>query len=434
MKKLLIYAVEKIHLLVFGHEMSGQMREFLNNLSWSFYAGIISMPISMVIGTLAGRYLGPAEYGNYNLVILISSYAVVFAFLGLDISTIKNIVKAKTEEGKYTSFMSSAVFVIFMLVILSVLGLVVGPKLIGKTTLPHNIIYFVILFTIVTSFKSILDILVRALEQFKLQAIGRLIEISTLSLIFIFIVIKLKRMDSKLYLGMIMLGMIVVIVYLFKNLRKYFKGFSFEVLKRQLSEGKFFMLSGILGTIFISSDRLLIAEYIDVTSLGVYSAYYVASLGLVKSLSLMLTNVLFPATAKLRDKTFTKKLDQFLLKGFVPFYLLICAAIFVFLKIFGKEYPLKPSYLLLFALISILYFVQIVYNIIILDASRKRYVQYFYISNLVNLLTVAYYFVLMQFLSKSIILILVGFSVNLVINILIQRRFIKIMREDALNA
>lgn len=420
--------VEKLHFLIFGHKMSVRMRDFLVNLFWSFSAGIIAMPISIVIGTIAGRLMGPAEYGNYNLVVIISSYIITFAYFGLDVSTIKRIVKAKSEAEKQASFFSSFVFVMAMLAIIIVVGLIAGPYITAKADLSHNLILFALIFTFFTLSKSILDTLVRALEKFKLQAMGRMIEILTLTLGFIFIILFFNEMNYQLYLLILILGMIAALLYYIKDLKKYFKNFSFNILKRQLSEGKFFMLSAILGTIFISSDRLLIAEYMGITNLGIYSAYYAASLGLIASFSLILVNVLLPATAKSRDKSFTKKIDKLFIKGFVPIYLLICATILVFLNIFGKAYPLKLSYVLLFAFVSALYFFNIIYSIVILDTDRKKYVQYFYLSTFVNLLTVVYYIIIMQSSLKSINLVLVGFSINLIINLIIQQVFVRIMR------
>jgi|GEM_PF-1182661 len=420
MKKFLISIVEKVHLKIFGHEMSDQMRGFLGNLSWSFYGGILSMPITIVVGTLAGRFMGPEQYGKYNLIILLSTYIISVSFFGLDISTIKNVAKAKTKEQKQKSFFSSFVSVALVTTLFLALVLVFRQQISSVFGLDKTLILFVVIYTLIVTFKLILDILARALEKFKLQAAGRMAEILVLVVGFIFVTAAYKKLDYQLFSGIILSGALLVCAIYFFYLRGYFKHFSFSTLKAQLSEGKFFMLSAVLGTIFISSDRLLIAKYIGVAELGIYSAYYAASLALVTGLSLILTNVLLPATARTDDKSFILKIDRLCIKGFLPIYLVICASIFVFLNLFGKSYPLKLSYLLLFALIATLYFFQTVYNIVILDASRKRYVRYFLISNIINLVTILYYFILMQYISKSIDLILMGFAVNTILTVILQ--------------
>lgn len=430
-KKIIIKIVEKLHLIVFGHKMSDQMRKFMVNLSWSFYAGIISTPISIVIGTLAGRFLGPEEFGKYNLVILVSTYVIVVAFFGLDISTIKRIIKTKSKEEQRKALFSSFVFVMSTLSIFTVIGLISLPLINAKNNLPNNFILLVIVFIFISSFKSILDMLVRALEKFKLQATGKIIEISALAILFIVMVKLFKTITYQPYMIIILLSAIISSIYYFSHLKTYFQKFSLSTLKSMLTEGKFFMLSAILGTIFISSDRLLIAKYVNVSTMGIYSAYYAASLGLVYTFSRIITNVLLPASAKLKNKDFTKKIDQLFLKGFIPIFTMVCLSIFVFLKLFGKAYPLRIEYMLLFALVATLYFFLIVYDIIIIDAGRSRYAKYFYISSCVNLITVGYYFVLLKYWSKSITFVLIGFAVNIIISLIIQRLFVKKMREKS---
>lgn len=405
------------------------MRVFLDNLSWSFYGGIITMPITIVVGTLAGRLMGPEQYGKYNLVILISTYIVSFSFFGLDISTIKNVAKAKSQKDKQKSFFSSFIFISSMTMLVLIVWLVFRQKITAIFGIENTLVLFIFIYTFIVTYKLILDILARSLERFKLQAAGRMVEILVLVIGFVLATTIYNKLNYELFTGIVLLGAILVSMIYSIYLKTYFKHFSLSTLKAQLSEGKFFMLSSILGTIFISSDRLLIARYIDVTALGIYSAYYAASLSLVAGLSLILTNVLLPATAKTNDKRFILKIDKLCIKGFTPIFLMICAAIFIFLTLFGKAYPLKISYLLLFALIATLNCFQRVYDIILLDAARKKYIQYFLISNFINLINIAYYFILMKYISQSIDLVLVGFSVNIILTLIIQiiitRRMIK---------
>ncbi len=426
-KKNFFGTIETIHLLIFGQKMSDRMRKFLANLSWSFFAGVISMPVFMVIVTLAGRFMGPAEFGKYNLVLLINSFAIVFAFFGLDISTIKRIAKAKTLAEKKASFASTATFVLLIYLCLCLIVLTLSQLVISKTNISIGVILTVLVFSFTVLLKILFEVLVRATEKFKMQATARLIEISTL-IVFFIIVLVFFKMNYQLFLGISILSVGASLLYYLKSLKKYFGKFSLEILKSQLVEGKFFMLSAVIGIIFFSADKFLIARYWDVQTLGIYSAYYSASLGLVAGFSLIFTNVFLPAAFKADNKEFTKKLDKLLIKGFAPIYLLICFSIFIFLKIFGRAYPFNLSYLLLFAFAAGIYLYQIIYGMVVLDANRKDYIKYLFISSLSSLLTILYYLVVVKYLSKSIDLLLVGLSVNLAINLIISRFFLRKMR------
>ncbi len=432
LKKYIIKIVEKLHYLVFRHEMSQQMREFASNVSWLFYAGVVVMPVSLLVGTFAGRLMGPAQFGEYNLVVLISSYLLILVFFGLDISTIKFFVKAKDDKEKQKLFSSSFVFVGTFLLILIILQLFFGSSVAKLIGVPQQLIVFVLIYTVAASFKSILDISVRAQEKFKAQALGKIIEIFAVAIVFSTSVVLLKSMSYSLYIVALVSGMAALMVYYFPICLKYFGNFSFETLKKQLSEGRFFMLSALLGNLFISSDRLLIAKFIDLKALGVYSAYYMASISIVAIMAQLFVSVLLPATAKLRDKSFSFKLDQLLIKGFAPVFAACCVLIIIFLKIFGRSYPLRADYTFLFAFVSALYFFQILYQTIIYDSSRRRYLQYFLFSNSINLLTILFYFIVLKYIRGSIDFVLLGFAINLVIIIFVQKVFVKKMRVESL--
>ncbi|MEI6478400.1 MAG: oligosaccharide flippase family protein [bacterium] len=428
MKAVLIRFVERAHILFFDRPMSDQMRTFLSDLSWSFYSSMVALPSFMVIGTLAARFMGPAVFGKYNLIVIISSYVTVVAFSGLDISAVKAIVKSRNEHQKRESFFSAFVYVVSVLVFFSILAVVLRPFLEARYGLSSALIWFTILYTLVISVRALFDILIRALEMFKFQVIGKVAEVLTLATGFLLVVLITRGLSYQAYILLTVGSMTVASAYYCYFLRGYFNGFSLAVLKKQLTEGKFFMISALLATIFASSDRLIIARYVDITTVGIYSAYYLASLGIVGALSGLFTNVFLPATAKLTDKTFTKKLDHFLVKGFIPLFVIICVLIMVFLAIFGKAYPFRWDYVVMFALAATLTFFQNLQNTVILDTTMKRYAYYAYVNNFINLLTVVYYLILVRYVI-SVDLILLGYLVNMLATMLVQRKLIGEMRD-----
>ncbi len=421
-KDKLIDLTDKLHLKLFGRRMTPKMRQFMINLSWSFYSGMIAMPVTMLIATIAGRLMGPEEFGKYNLAVLISSYLVSFVFFGLDISTVKNVVKAKTKKEKSKSFFSSFVFVVFALAVLSIITFVFGKDIESISGVSYPVVLFALFYTYAASGKAVLGSLVRGLEKFRTQALGATLEAGVLVVSFFGIVYMYKSIDFQHYMVAVFIGALAIIIYYFSKIKDYFKGFSLNKLKIQLSEGKFFMLSGLFATIFRSSDRLLITKYIDLRTLGVYSAYYLASIGIVLALSKLFTNVLLPTAAREKDKGFIKNLNKLTLKSSPITFTAIVLFLLIFLKIFGKEYPLDVGYLLMFALVSTLFFYQKLYSAIIVDAGKSLYSRYFYISSTVNFATiVAFVIVLNQFPKQAILLILVAYSINQMAILLVQQ-------------
>ena len=96
----LIRIAEILHLRIFGHEMGEEMRTFLGHLSWSFLGIFFSSAILFFGSVLIGRFLGPNEFGKYNLVLAISNVAIVFMFFGFDTTAVKFISSGSNEIEK----------------------------------------------------------------------------------------------------------------------------------------------------------------------------------------------------------------------------------------------------------------------------------------------------------------------------------------------
>lgn len=421
--------IEFVHLKFFGHKMSDQMRAFLSNLSWSFISGSIVMLTMVIILTLAGRLMGPEEYGKYNLLLVISQFIVIFAFCGLDISAVKAIAKAKNPKETSSIIYSSFMFVLFMLLFILLLVLIFGNYFSHIFNVSQIFVWLILLYAIFVSIKAVFEIFVKGLEEFKLQTKAKIIEMVSIVMLFITFFILFSFHNYIAYTLVTVIGAINISLFYVIYLKKYFNNISLKRIIFLLSEGKFFMFSVILATIFFSLDRFLLAKYVDIRTLGIYSAYYIASFGLAAQIAQLFTNVFLPASARSKDKTFVKKLDKIFLVGFIPIFLGSIALIILALLIFGKDYPIRLDYLSLFSIVSTLYFFQSLYNTVILDLPKNEYKKYFYLSNSVNIIVVSYYLILIYLGIVSVNLVLLGLVSDVALLILIQRILINKMFE-----
>lgn len=417
--------LETLHVKIFGHEMSDQMRLFLVHLSWSLFSGIIALSITVIVMTLAGRLMGPTEYGRLNLLLIFNQFLVLAVFLGLDITTVKFIARAKNDNDIRKSISSSFYYVVSFLLFLVIVAAIFGSKISDLSGLSKQFIFVLVFYTIVVSIKAIFDVSIRGLGKFKIQALAKLIEVSTVLLFFIVVFLFLGIRNYAAYALIISFGALIISSFYFMVIKKYLFGFSFKILAKQINDGKYYMLSALLATVFLSSDRIIIAKFIDIKTLGIYSAYYAASFSLAASLSQLFVNVFFPMSAKSEDKSFFRKIDRLFLVGILPFYILACFLIYIALMVFGKDYPLRFDYLSLFAVVSVLYFFQSLYNTIILDSPQRIYRVYLLYSYAINLLTIAYYLVIIRTSFFSINFILLGLIINLVFVLFLQRSMIK---------
>lgn len=424
-KDKLIDLTDVLYARLFGRRMSERMRSFAVNMSWSFYSAMIAMPLALLTATLAGRLMGPEQFGYYNLVILISSYLVILVFWGLDVSTVKEIAKTNDSKDQTGIFFSSAIFVALALALITVVYFLLGAKIATLIGVPAGVLMFAIFYTYAASLKAIYDSLMRGIEDFRTQAIGRIIEAAAVVAAFLLLVYFVRAITFELYLYSVLFGAAVIITYYLVKSQNRYSGFSWDKLKAMLSESKFFMLSALLATVFVSADRLLIAKYVDIKTMGIYSAYYLASVGMVIALARIVSNVLLPATAKLKDKKFISQLNLLVIKSSPIALFFVALFLIVFMLIFGKEYPLKLSYILLFSLGATLYFFQSIYTTVMLDAGKKKYAKYVYIGNTLNIVAVGGYYLILRYSSFPVELILMVFIINSALKMFIQQLFLR---------
>jgi len=93
-KRKLMSIAEIIHLRIFGHEMSEEMRKFIGNLGISFFGGAISSVLLFSVSVLAGRFLGPVEYGKYALYVALFSFLAIFLSFELETTIVRIVARA----------------------------------------------------------------------------------------------------------------------------------------------------------------------------------------------------------------------------------------------------------------------------------------------------------------------------------------------------
>ncbi|MFA6963164.1 MAG: lipopolysaccharide biosynthesis protein [Patescibacteria group bacterium] len=425
MKKRLVQFVEKVHLKVFGHEMGDEMRSFLTRLSWSFLSGIGALPILMLITTLAGRFMGPIEYGKYNLMLVANQYLIIFIFLGLDTVLIRSIARDPSVKARKRVISSISNIVFLVLVGLVVLSPIVYPFVSRIMSGGKSFFLMLICYTIVFSAKTLFDSSIRGLEEFKVQAKAKIFEVIIVAVLFIAVFFVLKDHTFAGFVSVLVAGAIAISIYYLSYLKRYFGKSNFTDSLAVLREGKWFLISALLGTIFLSADKIIIAKYLGFTAFGIYSAYYFSSFTLIAQAGQLFNNVFFPATVRVKDKAFIKKIDKIFCIGFLPLFVLASCLTLIMLSIFGRQYPVSLFYVIGFSVLSVVFLFQSIYATIILDFSEQYYRKCLLTTYGVNFLAICLYIVAVRFSFFSVSLVIGTLIANYCITIAIQRFYIK---------
>lgn len=354
-KKAIIIA-ENLHLRIFGHEMSEEMRKFVGNLSWSFFGGIIAAGIMFAVNISAGRILGPDGYGKYNYLLSLATVSMFIFLWGNNLSGVRYISDKKYVTEKKSILTAAFVLslsqaILFLLAILFLRGFIV--KHFG---IDEIMIYLIFMFGFVLSFKDLFDSFLRALGLIKKQSFFKIFDAIVVAVVFLSVFYFLKEKFSHLeYIYSFMIGGLLFILFSSHAINGNFVRFKWAQVSLLLNYNKFLVVASVAGLI-IGLDKIFIGKYIGTESLGVYSAYYASAQLIISNLIVIFMNIFWPAVIKNKESlgAIIKKTDTIFFRFFPVVVFLNFFSITFFVYLFGSKYPFDLSLTALFSIASIL--------------------------------------------------------------------------------
>jgi len=351
-----ISIAESLHLRIFGHPMSEEMRKFLGYLSWSFFGGIFAAGIMFGVNIFAGRILGPEGYGKYNYLLSLATASMFVFLLGNNSSGVRYISDkrhARERESILTAAfaMSLVQASLFLVAILFLRGLISQRFGIDEKT-----VYLIFTLGFVLSFKDLLDSFLRALGLIKKQSFFKIADAVTVAVVFLSVLYFLRSGFSHLdYIYAFMIGGVLFMLCALYAIRGNFARFGWEHVSLLFNYNKFLILASIGGFI-IGLDKVFIGKYIGTEELGVYSAYYASSQLIISNLLIIFMNIFWPTAIKNKESlsVIMTKVNTLFFKFFPIAIFLNFFSILFFVYLFGSKYPFNLSLAVLFSVASIL--------------------------------------------------------------------------------
>lgn len=239
------------------------------NAGWLIFGRIAQMVISLFVGTITARYLGPSNYGLIGYAGSYSAFFMAFCTLGINSLLVKELVQNPKQEGEILGtalllrIISSicSVFIIFCIVSVVDAG--------EKTT-----VLVVLLCNISTIFNAfeIFNFWFQSKLKSKVTAIVSLIAYIVTAIYKIILLILGK---SVLWLAFatsvdyICVAVLLCLVY-FKSGGSGLN-FSAGYAKRLLSQSYHFILSSIMVAVYANTDKLMLKHMISQSEVGYYS-------------------------------------------------------------------------------------------------------------------------------------------------------------------
>ncbi|MBP9751313.1 MAG: oligosaccharide flippase family protein [Candidatus Moranbacteria bacterium] len=416
---------EIIHLRLFGHGMGEEMRKFLGNLSWSFFGGVIAAGIMFAVNILAGRWLGPEEYGKYNLVFLMAQVFFIPMLLGMDVSAARAVSIADANKEKISRIISGSVFVVLGSIAVTVPLLFFGSDHIAEFfSATSDMVLIAIFFAVAIALKALFDGAVRGLHFFRFQAMTRMFE-GIVGMIIFLAAFFFLRDHLSLAFSVVISALLVSSIYVLK-MWVFFSGFSIASIRELLRYAKFVVIGSVITLILGYGDRYVVNRYLGIEELGIYSAYYTATILVVGQFIAIFANVFFPMIAKVGEKReIMKKLDRLVLIGIIPAVAGIFVIGFLILKLFGSAYAVDPLTLLLFGVVAALQFFVSFYSGMVNAHNERTYFWGLTFFAMRAIVYAAYIVALIATNSVTVSAILAGLIVNYVVDMLNLRYIIR---------
>ncbi len=243
-------------------------REF-KNASWIMVGHIIQMVLSLFVGVITARYLGPSNYGLINYAAAYTAFFTAFCTLGLNSILVKEFVEHPEEEGK---IIGSAL----LLRILSSLGSAIVIVLIvcfvdaGET----DTIMVVALCSIGVVFHvfETLKFWFQAHLNSKVTAIVALVAYGAMA---VYKIVLLALGKSVMWFAFstsvdyIVVAVLLMIAYYKHGGKKL--AFSKRVSKRMLRQSCHYIISGLMTAIYAQTDKLMLKQMLGQSDVGYYA-------------------------------------------------------------------------------------------------------------------------------------------------------------------
>lgn len=243
---------------------------FVSNTMWDIGGKIFQMGLTLVVGMLTARYLGPSNYGVIGETASYVSFFLVFCQLGFTSTAVKEIMDNEDRQGEILGT------TIFFRVVTSILSTIAITCLMyvlkdGDRTIVW-VAFLQSLSLIFQSFDMIHYWYQSRLEtqvSVKIQSLAYLI-MAVYKIAILALGKSVEWFAFSTALEAAVVAVFLIVVYGHGEGQKLTVSVSAgkEILKRSYN----FILSGLMATIYSEMDKIMLGEMLSETAVGYYTA------------------------------------------------------------------------------------------------------------------------------------------------------------------
>lgn len=321
---------------------SSVLKKFVGNTGWMMFRNIYSMLVSLIVGSLSARFLGPSNYGLLTYGNAIIAFFTTVSKLGMDSVVVAELVRRPQKENVLLGTALTMRFAVSVLSFFSIWGFVLvfepdNHLLQTVTILQATAIIFQSTEVFYFWFQARMEmkyVTLAAMAALTITSIWRLALLAGQATVQWF---AMSASISALVCG----GCIGII---FIKKAKIQLRYSWETGKEILRKSYHFIINGLAVTLYMQLDRIMIGKMIDETAVGLYGAASTLAV-MWQFIPINIIDSANPILLKSYDKEKRKFVTQYqmLLMGISAMGIVVSIGFTLFAKLiililYGKEY------------------------------------------------------------------------------------------------
>ena len=238
-----------------------------------FAANIISKALNFLYVVYLARYLGAGGFGIISFALAFTLILGVFADLGLQSLSLREISRSKNEAGRY---FSNIAFIKIILGIIIFSLLVIAVKRLDYSRDAARVIYLIGLSIIVSSFNNFIYAVYQAREDVKYMGIGNIL--NSLSMLAGISAAAYFKSGIIIFSGVFLVSAIIVLLYNLTVISyKFFRpklAADLKFWKKLIKDAVPFGLVNVFVIIYFKIDSVMLGTMKTQKIVGYYNASY----------------------------------------------------------------------------------------------------------------------------------------------------------------
>lgn len=353
------------------------------NAIWLIGGRIAQMLLSLIVNVLTAKYLGPSSYGLINYVTAYVAFFTSFCTLGINAVIIRDFVEHPEEQGQT---IGTTLVLRFISSLLSTMMIVCIVSIIDHDEPLTIVIAILCSVSLIFQVFDTFNYWFQSRYQSKVTSIATFAAYFATSIYRIILLITQKDVQWFAFATSIDYAVLgSILLYAYKKQRGPRLTFSSQKAKSLLSKSYHYILSGMMVAIYGQTDKLMLKQMLDDTTVGYYSLATSISTMWVFVLSAIIDSM-YPTIVGVHDKDyelFEKKNRQLysmvIYVSVAVSVLLTIFAPFVIGIFFGQSYLPATNPLRIITWYTVFSYLGVARNAWIVCENKQKYLKYMYV-------------------------------------------------------